>query len=52
MAYDATGLTFDYPTIFHNFLTLGGVDLRTLNISPISPLYLPYISLTRWRGPA
>ena len=32
MAYDATGLTFDYPTIFHNFLTLGGVDLRKLNI--------------------
>ena len=32
MAYDATGLVFDYETIFHNYMTLGGVDLRKLNI--------------------
>ena len=32
MAYDATGLLFDYETIFHNYMTLGGVDLRKLNI--------------------
>ena len=32
MAYDATGLVFDYETIFYNYMTLGGVDLRKLNI--------------------
>ena len=32
MAYDATGLVFEYETIFHNYMTLGGVDLRKLNI--------------------
>ena len=32
MAYDATGLLFDYETIFYNFMKLGGVDLRKLNV--------------------
>lgn len=32
MAYDATGLVFDYETILYNYATLGGVDLRKINI--------------------
>jgi hypothetical protein len=32
MAYDATGLKFDYEMIFNNFANLGGVDLRKVNM--------------------
>jgi len=32
MAYDATGLKFDYPKIFDNFARLGNVDLRKVNM--------------------
>ena len=32
MAYDATGLKFDYATIFDNFARLGKVDLRKVNM--------------------
>jgi GH18 family chitinase len=32
MAYDATGLKFNYSTIFNNFANLGGVDLRKVNM--------------------
>jgi len=32
MAYDATGLIFDYETIFYNYMTLGKLDLRKVNM--------------------
>jgi hypothetical protein len=32
MAYDATGLKFDYETILYNYATIGGLDLRKANI--------------------
>jgi len=32
MAYDATGLKFDYKQIFDNFARLGNVDLRKVNM--------------------